>query len=117
MRTLLNLKLRHPQAKAIFGGDFNMITTLTEKRGGIRKLHRDSEAFLDFIKLANLVDVFPRSGVFTWNNKRGGEKQIASRLDRFLVTKGILMEGIIVESDILPSGGSDHWPITLTATI
>jgi len=69
LRTLLNLKLRHPQAKAIFGGDFNMITTLTEKRGGIRKLNRDSEAFLDFIKSANLVDVFPRSSVFTWNNK------------------------------------------------
>jgi len=114
---LLNLKLRYLQAKAIFGGDFNMITTLTEKRGGIRKLNRDFEAFLDFNKLANLVDVFSRSGVFTWNNKRGGEKQISSRLDRFLVTEGILLEGIIVESNILPSGGLDHWPITLIAAI
>lgn len=55
-----------------------MITTLTEKKGGIRKLNKDSEAFLDFIKTTNLVDVLPRSGAYTWNNKRGGERQIAS---------------------------------------
>jgi len=78
MRILLNLKLRYPQAKAVMGGDFNMITTLTEKKGGIRKLNKDSEAFLDFIKTTNLVDVLPRSGAYTWNNKRGGERQIAS---------------------------------------
>jgi len=28
-----------------------------------------------------------------------------------------LLKGIIVELNILPSGGPDHWPITLTATI
>jgi len=55
-----------------------MITTLTEKRGGIRKLDKDSEAFLDFIKSANLVDIFPRSGAFMWNKKMGGEKKIVS---------------------------------------
>lgn len=78
LRTFLNLKLRYPLAKEVRGGDFNMLTTLMEKKGGIRKLNRDSKAFLDFIKMANLVDVFPRSGAFTWNNKREGERQIAS---------------------------------------
>lgn len=29
----------------------------------------------------------------------------------------MLLEGVIVESDILPSGGSDHWPISLIAAI
>lgn len=83
MRTLLNLKLRNPQAKTVMGGDFNMITNLTENKGGIRKLNKDSEAFLDFIKMVNLVDVFPKSGAYTWNNKRGGERKIASRLSDF----------------------------------
>jgi len=32
LRTLLNLKLRYPSTKAIIGGDFNMITTLLEKK-------------------------------------------------------------------------------------
>ena len=74
LRTLSSLKLRYPRAKAIFGGDFNMITSLMEKRRGIRMLKRDSEAFIDFIRSAKLVDVFPKSGAFTWNKKRGGDR-------------------------------------------
>eukprot|EP00253_Pinus_taeda_P033709 PITA_33709 len=105
LRTLLNLKLRYPNAKAIIGGGFNMINTLLEK-GGVRKLNKYSEAFLDFINTTKLVDVYHKSGAFTWNNKRGGDRHIASRLDRFLISKSLLLEGVIVESDILPSGGS-----------
>lgn len=82
-----------------------MITTLTEKKGGIRKPNKDSEAFLNFIKMTNVLDFFPRSGAYTWNNKRGGERQISSHLDKFLISKSILLERILVESDILPSGG------------
>jgi len=78
LRTLLNLKLRYPRVKAVIGGDFNMITTLMEKKGGTRKLNKASEAFLDFINTAKLMDVHPKSGAFTWNNKRGGERQIVS---------------------------------------
>eukprot|EP00253_Pinus_taeda_P030366 PITA_30366 len=80
-------------------------------------LNRDTKSFKDFIKSAKLVDIFPKSGAFTWNNKRGGDRQIASRLDRFLVTETILLEGITVDSDILPSGGSDKWSIIMNVTI
>eukprot|EP00253_Pinus_taeda_P007220 PITA_07220 len=31
------------------------------------------------------------------------------------VIESIILEGITVDSDILPSGGSDHWPISLEA--
>lgn len=34
---------RHPNANFILGGDFNMITSLLEKKGGLRKLNRDGE--------------------------------------------------------------------------
>lgn len=71
LRSLFNLKQRYPQAKAIFGDDFNMITSLTKKRGGIRKLNRDSEAFLDFIRLANLVDVPPQKRCFHMEQQKG----------------------------------------------
>lgn len=94
-----------------------MITTLLEKKGGLRKLSRDAEAFATFIETAKLVDVFPKSGSFTWNNRRGGDKLIASRLDRFLISESIIMDGTTVESDILPSGGSDHWPISLIVEV
>eukprot|EP00253_Pinus_taeda_P036718 PITA_36718 len=117
LRALSNLQQRYPQAKAIFGGDFNMITSLREKKGGIKSLNRDSETFKDFIKSTRLVDIFPKSGTFTWNNNRGGDRKIASRLDMFLVTETILLEGITVDSNILPSGGLDHWPIIMNAAI
>lgn len=94
-----------------------MITSLTEKKGGIRTLNRDAEAFKDFIKSTKLVDIFPKSGAFTSNNKRGGDRQITSRLDKFLVTETILLEGITMDLDILPSGGLDHWSIIMNATI
>eukprot|EP00253_Pinus_taeda_P030678 PITA_30678 len=117
LRSLMNMKLRYPRAKVIVGGDFNMITLLSEKKGGIRKLNKDSEAFLDFIVSAKLVDIQPRSGAYTWNNRRGGERQITSHLDRFLVSESLLLEAVIVDSEILPCGGSDHWPISLMAMI
>eukprot|EP00253_Pinus_taeda_P030838 PITA_30838 len=94
-----------------------MITTLLEKKGGLRKLNRDVEAFTDFIETVKMVDIHPKNGLFTWNNRRGGDRLIASRLDRFLISESIIMDGIIVESDILPIGGSDHWPISLIVEV
>eukprot|EP00253_Pinus_taeda_P015714 PITA_15714 len=117
LETLSKIIRRHPRSKCILGGDFNMITTLLEKKGGLRKLNRDAEAFANFIETVKLVDVYPKSGLFTWNNRRGGDKLIASRLDRFLISESIIMDGITVESDILPSGGSDHWPISLIVEV
>eukprot|EP00253_Pinus_taeda_P022169 PITA_22169 len=114
---LTRLINRHPRSKCILGGDFNMITNLLEKKGGLRKLNRDAKAFTGFIETVKLVDIHPKSGLFTWNNRRGGESLIASRLDRFLILESIIMEGIIAESDILPSGGSDHWPISLIVEV
>eukprot|EP00253_Pinus_taeda_P028553 PITA_28553 len=108
---------RHLDAKFILGGDFNMITSLLEKKGGIRKLNRDGEVFISFIDNARLVDVHPKNGKFTWNNRRGGERLISSRLDRFLVSESLILDGTVVESNILPSRGSDHWPISLAVEI
>eukprot|EP00253_Pinus_taeda_P026936 PITA_26936 len=94
-----------------------MITTLLEKQGGLKKVNRDVEAFTGFIETVKMVDIYPKSGMFTWKNRRGGERLIASRLDRFLISENIIMDGITAESDILPSGGSDHWPISLIVEV
>ena len=59
------------------------------------------------------MDIPTINGKFTWNNRRGGNKQIASRLDRFLVSEHIIGMDIFYEASILPSIGSDHWPIKL----
>lgn len=114
---LSEMKLRHLAAKAIYGGDFNMITSLVEKKGVIRTLNKDAEAFNNFIRAAKLVDILPKNGLYTWTKKRGGDRRISSRLDRFLIAEAILLEGVTLESYIIPCGGSDHWPINLDAAI
>ena len=65
LENLTKLHLRHPNTKAIYGGDFNMITSLREKKGGLRSLNSDADTFISFIKSANLVDIHPRNGLFT----------------------------------------------------
>lgn len=45
LTSLEELRERHPVMPWIMGGDFNMMRSLTEKKGGTRTLGRDSIAF------------------------------------------------------------------------
>ena len=74
------------------GGDFNMITSLKDKKGGIRRLETYSLAFCQLIHDLKVVDLETNNGIYTWNNKRGGKNQIASRLDRYLLSENIMQE-------------------------
>jgi len=72
LTSLKELKARYPNIPSIIAGDFNMIRSLTEKKGGIRQLGRDSITFQNFIMNMGLVDTKTINGTFTCNNKRGG---------------------------------------------
>ena len=100
-------------ARWVMGGDFNLIANLGEKKGGQRSLDRYQEAFGAFQVGSSFVDLEASKGWYTWNNKRGGEHLVASRLDRFLVSELLLQEIGEVMTEILPAAGSDHWPICL----
>ena len=69
----------------IIGGDFNLIRSLDEKKGGIRSLSNISTSFNKVIEDLHLVDVQTPNGLFIWQNKRKGTWHITSHLDRFLV--------------------------------
>lgn len=90
-----------------------MIKSLSEKKGGIRTLSKDSLKFQTFIDNMNLIDTETNSGLFTWNNKRGGEFQVASKLDRFIISEDLMLTNKEVIAKVLPFGGSDHWPVQL----
>eukprot|EP00253_Pinus_taeda_P028043 PITA_28043 len=86
---------------------------MEEKRGGRNKLDKESNNLKEYIQSNWLIDTPFNNGLFTWNNKRAGSHQIASRLDRFLISdNAIHLEGDLSAS-ILPLAGSDHWPISL----
>lgn len=50
-----------------------MIESLSEKKGGTRIIGKDLVVFQTFIDNMKLVDMVTSNGLFTWNNKRGGE--------------------------------------------
>eukprot|EP00253_Pinus_taeda_P028863 PITA_28863 len=94
-------------------GDFNMIKLLSEKKGGTRTLSKDSIAFQNFIDNMKLVDTDMSNGLYTCNNRRGGESQVASKLDRFIISEDLMLKDREMIVRILPFGGSDHWPVQL----
>jgi exonuclease III len=112
---LENLKAHSNNLHWILAGDFNIITTLVEKKGGTRRLDRDAEDFSTFIDTVEMVDIRTSNGQFTWNNKWINQHQVATRLDRFLVSESIILQGLTLDCNILPWGGSDHWPVQLEA--
>lgn len=63
-----------------------MITTTTRKKGGLQLEDEDMERFRETKTTLQLIDINTINGKYTWNNRRGGSRQIASRLDRFLAT-------------------------------
>jgi len=117
MRNIQAVRKLIPEDLWIVGRDFNLIRDLGEKRGGIRRQDPSMEEFNDLIANLRLVDTPTSNGVFTWNNRRGGRNQIASKLDRFLLSEQVLNKDVFIEAKILPGLGSDHWPISLEIDI
>ena len=111
--SLVDLRDRHVGVPWIIGGDFNMIKSLLEKKGGTRTLCKDSIAFQTFIDNMKLVETETSNGLFTWNNKRGGDSLVASKLDRFIILEDLILNNKEIAASILPFGGSDHWPVQL----
>ena len=99
------------------GGDFNIIHSLEEKKGGSRRLDQDSNDFNSLIDDLHLIDMETNNGIHTWTNRRTGIHQIACRLDRFQISESLMMDGTAMESTILNFLGSDHSPLQLWVDI
>ena len=113
LEALSDLRNRHVGIPWIMGGDFNMIKSLSQRKGGTRALNKDSLTFQSFIDNMNLVDSESGNGLFTWNNKRGGEALVASKLDRFMISEELMLLKKDITARFLPFGGSNHWLIQL----
>ena len=67
--SLVDLRARYVDIPWILGGNFDMIKSLLEKKGGTKTLNKDSLAFQTFMDSMKLVDIVSSNGLFTWNNK------------------------------------------------
>ena len=92
----------------IMARDFNAITSLEEKQGGLARLDPSSNFLRSMIGSLNLIDVKTSNGIFTWNNRRCGGEAISERLDRFLVSCYWMNNRWVTNSEILDWRGSDH---------
>jgi len=83
------------------GGGFNLIISLEEKHRGLIPLDNESEAFKEIITSLHLIDLDFMVGIFTWSNKRSISHQISYKLDHFLISKPLMLYGLIMKAYIL----------------
>eukprot|EP00253_Pinus_taeda_P005730 PITA_05730 len=113
LNTLSELNSDRPFPLWISGGDYNMIASKEEKKGGRSNTNNEDSLLKEFINSNWLMDIPTSNGIFTWTNKQAGVQQIASRLDRFLISDNATHIGGEFTASILPFSGLDHWPIEL----
>jgi hypothetical protein len=101
------------QKRWIMGGNFNTILSLKEKRGVNRRMDNDNNSFQKVIDDLCLVDLNTINRTYTWSNRQSVSHQVAFRLDRFLISESLVLEGHLLEANILPRLGSYHWSIQL----
>lgn len=97
----------------VCGGDFNLMTVSTEKKGGNGFNENEACMFREALQWCNLMDLGYVGYDFTWSNNRGGEKNVQERLDRFVVNEAwkSCFSGSFVSH--LEKRRSDHLPILL----
>lgn len=103
----------HTEKLWLIADNFNMTTSKEEKKGGLQREEPEMERFRDIQLELKMIDIHTINGKFTWNNCRGGSKQITCRLDRFLAIEHFIGKDIFYEATILPCQWSDHWSIKL----
>ncbi|KAL9675958.1 hypothetical protein QQ045_004167 [Rhodiola kirilowii] len=95
----------------VLGGDFNSVLVEEERRGSCFNI-RDANMFLEFIQAMGVMDLPLRGRKYTWGNKNG-----ASRLDRFLVSPGVVSLWPKLEQSGLEKGPSNHAAVALAEEV
>jgi hypothetical protein len=111
---LIDLKLNFEPGEWCFGGDFNSIMKVGERRGvngfGI---HAERLEFSNFCDAMELVDIPVMGKKFTWFSSDGSAM---SRLDRFLLSEGFITKEGISNQWVGDRDISDHCPIWLLSS-
>jgi hypothetical protein len=74
----------------ILGGDLNFSVGRVEVWGQVAKVDPLSDYFIQKLEDKGLIDVEPIKLRPTWWNKQVGVDMIAKRIDKFLISKGLL---------------------------
>ena len=101
------------QGDLLIGGDFNCTDNVLDKFHSNVVVSTDKNSFKSLMNDFSLVDTWrrrnPRGTSFTWYNS---DHTLASRIDRFLISKSLFPR--ICSNKILPCSFSDHDSIELS---
>ncbi|XP_055814560.1 uncharacterized protein LOC129884256 [Solanum dulcamara] len=92
-------------------GDFNVITEVEEKIGGLPYNMNKSLEFISVIEACGLTDLGFHGQSFTWCNNRDNDARIWKRLDRAMVNDRWLEIMPMTTVTHLASTGLDHCPL------
>ncbi|KAF9596337.1 hypothetical protein IFM89_008863 [Coptis chinensis] len=98
------------QAWAVIG-DFNIVTSIAERKGGGTPCISAMDDFNHFIHSNALIDSTTSGFKYSWCNKRWGSKRMLQKIDRMLVNQDWLKGNVGWRSKILKRKFSDHSPI------
>ncbi|XP_015167780.1 uncharacterized protein [Solanum tuberosum] len=94
-------------------GDFNVITSIEEKMGGLSDNINRSFEFIGVIEACGLTDLGYTGLPFTWCNQRDAEARVWKRLNRSMVNDKWLEVMPQTTMENLSSVGSDHSPMLM----
>jgi hypothetical protein len=103
----------HNQLNWLVFGDFNIMLSNDEKKGGNLIDPNITNNFRNILSLCNLQDLGYTGNTFTWTNRNQGEHLILARLDRFLATTEWKQMFPYYTNQHLLRYQSDHNPILL----
>uniref|UniRef100_A0A7N0ZRI2 Endonuclease/exonuclease/phosphatase domain-containing protein n=1 Tax=Kalanchoe fedtschenkoi TaxID=63787 RepID=A0A7N0ZRI2_KALFE len=75
----------------MIGGDFNVISSWAEKRGGRMIDDGSMMEFKSFIIQSGLTDITSTDGSLSWTNNQQGAKRIYKKLDRVFINSEALL--------------------------
>ncbi|GKA30075.1 RNA-directed DNA polymerase, eukaryota [Tanacetum coccineum] len=105
----LQIRILHFNRESIIMGDFNVVRVPEERMGSEFNINI-AESFNKFIMENDLVDVSLGGYQFTWVNSLATKM---SKIDRFLISGGLLERFPDLAGTILNKGVPDHRPILL----
>ncbi|XP_058740908.1 uncharacterized protein LOC131613239 [Vicia villosa] len=109
-KCLLDWKQKLPEGEWIIGGEFNSVKNKKERSGKSESSSSEMEDFAKFIDLMEVVDSPLIKNKFTWISANG---KIRSRLDRILLSAGVIDLWNVVAQECGKRDTSDHRPVWL----
>lgn len=94
-------------------GDFNIVRHNGERQGGVGV---NAEEVMEYNNCLNSIEVeeLTTTGYyFTWNNKRGGQGNIQSKIDRLYYNVQWMQQFDMSNAGALDPGISDHCPLKI----